>query len=230
MDRELPKIISVDDHVIEPPHVFQEWLPQRFREQGPRGRAPPHRGRDAHGRRGVPAPVGRRRHPRRLLGLRGPHRHRAPAQPGRGGLPARRDGRAGRDLRRDASGLLRPEGPPRRHGRELGRGVAVLPHVPALLRADVHRGEGPRPRARVRARVQRLDGRGVVRRLRRPPDPADHRAAVGRRARRRRDPTQRRARRASRDVLRDPAQPRAALDPLRPLGPVLPRVRRDRRP
>jgi predicted TIM-barrel fold metal-dependent hydrolase len=36
MDRELPKIISVDDHVIEPPHVFQEWLPQRFREQGPR--------------------------------------------------------------------------------------------------------------------------------------------------------------------------------------------------
>ena len=29
-------------------------------------------------------------------------------------------------------------------------------------------------------RVQRLDGRGVVRRQRRPPDPADHRPAVGR--------------------------------------------------
>ena len=34
---------------------------------------------------------------------------------------------------------------------ELGRGVAVLPHVPALLRPDVPRGEGPRARARVRA-------------------------------------------------------------------------------
>lgn len=32
----LPKIISVDDHVMEPPHVWQEWLPQKFREKGPR--------------------------------------------------------------------------------------------------------------------------------------------------------------------------------------------------
>jgi predicted TIM-barrel fold metal-dependent hydrolase len=33
---ELPKIISVDDHVVEPAHVWQTWLPQRFREKGPR--------------------------------------------------------------------------------------------------------------------------------------------------------------------------------------------------
>ncbi|MEX2180017.1 MAG: amidohydrolase family protein, partial [Gemmatimonadaceae bacterium] len=33
---ELPKIISVDDHVVEPPHVWQTWLPARFREKGPR--------------------------------------------------------------------------------------------------------------------------------------------------------------------------------------------------
>ena len=33
---ELPKIISVDDHVVEPPHVWQTWLPERFRERGPR--------------------------------------------------------------------------------------------------------------------------------------------------------------------------------------------------
>jgi predicted TIM-barrel fold metal-dependent hydrolase len=33
---ELPRIISVDDHVIEPPHVWQRWLPQRYREDGPR--------------------------------------------------------------------------------------------------------------------------------------------------------------------------------------------------
>lgn len=33
---DLPKIISVDDHVIEPPHVWQTYLPERFRAQGPR--------------------------------------------------------------------------------------------------------------------------------------------------------------------------------------------------
>jgi predicted TIM-barrel fold metal-dependent hydrolase len=33
---EPPKIISVDDHVIEPPHVWQTYLPQKFREKGPR--------------------------------------------------------------------------------------------------------------------------------------------------------------------------------------------------
>ena len=32
---ELPKIISVDDHVVEPAHVWQTWLPERFREKGP---------------------------------------------------------------------------------------------------------------------------------------------------------------------------------------------------
>jgi predicted TIM-barrel fold metal-dependent hydrolase len=33
---DLPKIVSVDDHVVEPAHLWQTWLPQRFRERGPR--------------------------------------------------------------------------------------------------------------------------------------------------------------------------------------------------
>ena len=33
---ELPRIISLDDHVIEPPHVWQRWLPAKLRERGPR--------------------------------------------------------------------------------------------------------------------------------------------------------------------------------------------------
>ncbi len=33
---EVPKIISVDDHVVEPPHVWQTWLPKKYREKGPR--------------------------------------------------------------------------------------------------------------------------------------------------------------------------------------------------
>jgi len=31
-----PRIVSVDDHVVEPPHVWQERLPARFRAEGPR--------------------------------------------------------------------------------------------------------------------------------------------------------------------------------------------------
>src|SRR5688500_17430872 len=33
---ELPKIISVDDHVVEPSHVWQTWLPEKYRERGPK--------------------------------------------------------------------------------------------------------------------------------------------------------------------------------------------------
>ena len=58
-------------------------------------------------------------------------------------------------------------------------------------------------------------------RVRGPAHPADHRPALGRRAGRRRGPPQRRARRARRLLLRDPAVPRAAVDPHRRLGPVL---------
>jgi predicted TIM-barrel fold metal-dependent hydrolase len=32
----LPKVISVDDHVTEPAHVWQTYLPQRYRERGPK--------------------------------------------------------------------------------------------------------------------------------------------------------------------------------------------------
>jgi predicted TIM-barrel fold metal-dependent hydrolase len=33
---EIPKIVSVDDHVVEPAHLWQTWLPERFKERGPR--------------------------------------------------------------------------------------------------------------------------------------------------------------------------------------------------
>lgn len=32
----LPRIISVDDHVIEPPDLWARWLPSRYRDEGPR--------------------------------------------------------------------------------------------------------------------------------------------------------------------------------------------------
>ena len=33
---EIPMIISVDDHLVEPPHLWQTWLPNKFKEKGPR--------------------------------------------------------------------------------------------------------------------------------------------------------------------------------------------------
>jgi len=35
-DVELPLIVSVDDHVVEPAHLWQTWLPERYRDRGPR--------------------------------------------------------------------------------------------------------------------------------------------------------------------------------------------------
>ena len=33
---EIPKIISVDDHVVEPAHLWQTWLPEKYKAAGPR--------------------------------------------------------------------------------------------------------------------------------------------------------------------------------------------------
>ena len=36
MEENFPKIISVDDHVIEPANVWQDRLPEKYKEVGPR--------------------------------------------------------------------------------------------------------------------------------------------------------------------------------------------------
>ncbi len=33
---QIPKIISVDDHLVEPAHLWQTWLPERYKAAGPR--------------------------------------------------------------------------------------------------------------------------------------------------------------------------------------------------
>jgi Amidohydrolase len=33
---EIPRVVSVDDHVMEPPSLFGTWLPGRFRDEAPR--------------------------------------------------------------------------------------------------------------------------------------------------------------------------------------------------
>ncbi len=36
MATEIPQIISVDDHLVEPPHLWEKWLPEKFKSRGPR--------------------------------------------------------------------------------------------------------------------------------------------------------------------------------------------------
>ena len=36
MADDFPKIVSVDDHVVEPPHVWERWLPAKHRDRAPR--------------------------------------------------------------------------------------------------------------------------------------------------------------------------------------------------
>ena len=136
-------LISVDDHILEPPE--------------PVGR-PGARPRTATGRR-----TWRPRRRRRVLGLRrqalpelGPQRGRRQDE---GGVQPR-----AAPLRRDAARLLRLEGPPRGHGPGRHPRLAVLPDDHPVLRAAVHGGQRPGVRLRVPADLQRLADRGVVRR------------------------------------------------------------------
>ena len=161
--RSIPWIISVDDHVIEPPHLWERGSRPSSATAAHRSSATLHDRVDP----GEPDPAQGRRRPRdRLVGLRGLRLVPPDAQRLR---RLRRRVVDGPDrLRPDAPGLLRPQGAGRRHGPQPRRGVAVLPHLPALLRTALRGARGQGARARLRAGVQRLDGRGVGRRLRRP--------------------------------------------------------------
>src|SRR6266487_1675030 len=35
-DSSMPWVISADDHVVEPPHLWEQWLPAKYRDRGPR--------------------------------------------------------------------------------------------------------------------------------------------------------------------------------------------------
>ena len=223
---ELPKIISVDDHVVEPPHLWQTWLPAKFREQGPRVE-----------RRGI----GEMQHIgggayRQTFDPDGPqadcwiyedlvyiHKRHVAA------VGFDRDEMTMSPITYDEmrAGCYDPKARIEDMDLNCVDGVAVVPDLPAVLRADLRRGEGQGARDGLRARLQRLDGRGVVRRLRRQADPARDHPAVGRRRRGRGGAAQRRPRLPRRLLQRDPAAPRPAEHPQRVLGPAVPGVRGD---
>lgn len=223
------------DHLRRRPHRGARRRLAAPAAQEVPGHRPSHRPRAAEGndvpRRPVQARDGRarrRRTHRRLVGLRGsappphPPRHRRRLQQGR-------DQARSHHLRADASGLVRRPVPARRHGRQPRPVRPVFPHLPPLLRPDVHRGRRPRTRPALRPRLQRLDGGGVVRpRRERPPDTTAPDPPLGPGVGRRGGPPQRGPRHPRRRLLRDTPAPRPALHPHRRLGPVPRRLRRDR--
>ena len=120
-------LVSVDDHVVEPPDLFDGHLPDKWKEYAPK--------------------LVRKRRRHRRLELRGRRDPEHRAQ--RGGRPAARGVRDGADVvRRDAHGLLRHPRPRQGHERERRARLDVLPELPAVLRAAVRAPrKGPRAAA-----------------------------------------------------------------------------------
>ena len=148
----------------------------------------------------------------RLVALRRP-RVPLPEAVGGSGFPRAR--RHAHHLRRDPGGLLEAAGTSRRHGRQLHRSVDLLSqHAATLLWPDVLRARRSRPRAALRAGLQRLGHRRVVRRRRQgPAHPAGAAAALGRRPLRAGDPALREQGLLRGHVPGEPVPARPAVDP-----------------
>ena len=208
---EFPKIISVDDHVVEPANVWVDRLPSKYLDIGPRI---------------VRAPV-------KEISFVGGKFVAEKGEKGDEGPIAdwwlyedlvrplvRVDSAVGVDradvtIRGVTYEEMRPgsyEVKPRLEDMDTNWTEAQLcfPTFPRFCGQTFTEAKDQRARPPLRQGLQRLDGRRVVRRVRRPPHPAHHHPALGRRAGRCRGAPQRRARRAGRVLQRDPAVPRAA--------------------
>ena len=149
-ERDIPMIVSVDDHVIEPPHLWQTWLPPRYRDRGPKVV------RDGSSVEWIQGNQVFRK------GGDGPetdwwvYEDLAWSHQMLNACAGYDEsewwmGPIGFDQMRE--GCYNPTSASRRHGSQSRRGVAVLPHLPALLRPGVRRAHRQGTRARVRARA-----------------------------------------------------------------------------
>ena len=110
---DIPWIVSLDDHVVEPPDIWTEPPAREVPRRRPAHRDGARRHAGAR-RRHLPRGARHRGRPGRVVVLRGPavlgeapHRRRR--------LPGRRDQLRRHHLRPDAPGVLAAAGPPRRH-------------------------------------------------------------------------------------------------------------------
>ena len=162
---DIPRIISVDDHVVEPPDLWTEPAAGEVSRTGPRASSATRRSSTS---RAACSPTRRASTDGELVRLVALRRPRLP-------VPAScrpRSGSTSSTSRPTTFDEIRPgcwkqARPPRRHGRQPRRRVDLLPeHAAPLLRPDVPRARRQGARAPVRAGLQRLDDRRVVRRRR----------------------------------------------------------------
>jgi len=187
-------LVSVDDHVVEPPDVFHPFAPGPV--QGARtARDPEQEGRRTSGPSKVAC---------------------SPTSVSTPSPAARPTNTAWSDVvPPDAQGLLRRARPHRRHERQRRPRLDVLLVVPRPLRPAVGAGGRQGSRRRGVAGLQRLAHRGVVRRVSRSLPAARHDPDVGSEARRRRGAASR-AQGLSRDLaLRETRSPEGAELPQR---------------
>ena len=135
------RVVSVDDHIIEHANVWQDRLAAKWRERGPLVRHED----------GIPVwhYDGKRYPPLGLDAVAGDDPYRVQTRL--------------EEVRGDATRLLRPEAPPRRHGHRRDLGVDGVPAVPPIRRTDIPRGRRPRARIGLRAGLERLRARRMVR-------------------------------------------------------------------
>ena len=159
----IPPIISVDDHVIEPPDLWERWLPSKFREAGPKViRAP-----------WQPIPSGRNTFSRAESGpetdfwVFGEFRRRSRSRVRLCWHASIRANSGTHRVLGDAARRLPGQGTPAGHGRESHRKIALLPVMDPLLRPSISRRHserrGRRPLLGLCEGLQRLDDRRVGR-------------------------------------------------------------------
>ena len=164
---EPPLIISVDDHVVEPPDLWQSRLPATL--PGPR---PAHRAPEDEPRRGGEGGAGWRCAGPRPTTASGATSGTTttscrPFMMLSAAVGFEEVGFSLTTFDDDPPGRLEAGGAARRHGRQPRRGRHLLPQHPApLLRADLLEREDKELALPVRAGLQRLDDRRVVGRRR----------------------------------------------------------------
>src|SRR5215469_12530149 len=192
--------VSVDDHLIEPARLWQDRLPERWREAGPRI--------VREGTSEFWVYEDRQIVTTGLNAVAGKKREEFSPEP-----------ITYQDMR---PGCYDPAA----RVADMNQGFVLASMLfPSLPRPGVPRGQGPGARAAVRPGLERLHPGGARAGLPGPVHPDDAHPAVGPCGRRGRDRADRGPWRQVDRVLREPDQAGAALDPHRLLAPGVPGVR-----
>ena len=191
-------LVSIDDHMVEPPDMYDNHVPDKYRDLVPKvvrndaGVDEWHfQGQATSTPFGMAATVG---------------------------LEPRRVGLQPRLVLGAAAGLLRRARARPRHGRQRRARVDELPDHGRLQRPHLHGGRRQGGRARRAARLQRLGDRRVVRQLPGSVHPAGDHPDVGRRPGGRGDPPARQEGLPVDQLPRDAARAGLPELPVRPLG------------